>query len=116
VPGNPLLWQDRREFTCAGDYGRYFGGTLLPELRKLPAGSAGDAAGLRPHRSPPQRSSRGPGLIPLPSRPPSARPRGKGVAGVELPDTDLPPFEFPAELADAGTVGLIYDEIDGLNF
>jgi hypothetical protein len=38
------------------------------------------------------------------------------VAGVELPDTDLPPFEFPAELADAGTVGLIYDEIDGLNF
>jgi hypothetical protein len=31
-----LLWQDRREFTCAGDYGRYFGGTLPPELRKLP--------------------------------------------------------------------------------
>ena len=33
-----------------------------------------------------------------------------------VPDTDLPPFEFPAELADADTIGLIYDEIDGLNF
>jgi hypothetical protein len=32
------------------------------------------------------------------------------------PDTDLPPFEFPAELADADTIGVIYDEIDGLNF
>ena len=32
------------------------------------------------------------------------------------PDTDLPPVEFPAELADADTIGLIYDEIDGLNF
>jgi hypothetical protein len=31
-------------------------------------------------------------------------------------DTDLPPVEFPAELADADTIGLIYDEIDGLNF
>jgi hypothetical protein len=29
---------------------------------------------------------------------------------------DLPPVEFPAELADADTIGLIYDEIDGLNF
>jgi hypothetical protein len=32
------------------------------------------------------------------------------------PDSDLPPFEFPDELADADTIGLIYDEIDGLNF
>jgi hypothetical protein len=32
------------------------------------------------------------------------------------PGTDLSPVEFPAELADADTVGLIYDEIDGLNF
>jgi hypothetical protein len=32
------------------------------------------------------------------------------------PDTDLPPFEFPDELAGADTIGLIYDEIDGLNF
>ena len=32
------------------------------------------------------------------------------------PDTDLPPVELPAELADADTIGLIYDEIDGLNF
>ena len=33
-----------------------------------------------------------------------------------VPDTDLPPFEFPADLADADTIGVIYDEIDGLNF
>jgi hypothetical protein len=26
------------------------------------------------------------------------------------------PFEFPAELADADTIGIIYDETDGLNF
>jgi hypothetical protein len=32
------------------------------------------------------------------------------------PDKDLPPVEWPAELADADTIGLIYDEIDGLNF
>ena len=31
-------------------------------------------------------------------------------------DTELPPVEWPAELADADTIGLIYDEIDGLNF
>jgi hypothetical protein len=31
-------------------------------------------------------------------------------------DMDLPPVEWPAELADADTIGLIYDEIDGLNF
>jgi hypothetical protein len=32
------------------------------------------------------------------------------------PDTDLPPVEWPDELAEADTIGLIYDEIDGLNF
>lgn len=32
------------------------------------------------------------------------------------PGVDAPFFEFPAGLADADTVGLIYDEIDGLNF
>jgi hypothetical protein len=31
-------------------------------------------------------------------------------------DTDLPPVEWPAELAEADTIGLVYDEIDGLNF
>jgi hypothetical protein len=31
-------------------------------------------------------------------------------------DTDLPPVEWPDELVDADTIGLIYDEIDGLNF
>ena len=33
-----------------------------------------------------------------------------------VPDADLPAFEFPADLADADTIGVIYDEIDGLNF
>ena len=33
-----------------------------------------------------------------------------------VPDTDVPTVDFPAELADADTIGLIYDEIDGLNF
>jgi hypothetical protein len=33
-----------------------------------------------------------------------------------IPDPVLPPFEFPADLADADTIGVIYDEIDGLNF
>ncbi|GAA3010020.1 hypothetical protein GCM10010519_46420 [Streptomyces lactacystinicus] len=29
---------------------------------------------------------------------------------------DLPAFELPRELADSDTVGVIYDEVDGLNF
>ena len=29
---------------------------------------------------------------------------------------DVPAFQLPPELADAGTIGVIYDEIDGLNF
>ena len=33
-----------------------------------------------------------------------------------LPGLDVPAFELPPELADAGTIGLIYDETDGLNF
>jgi hypothetical protein len=33
-----------------------------------------------------------------------------------LPGVDAPAFRFPADLAAADTVGLIYDEIDGLNF
>ena len=32
------------------------------------------------------------------------------------PGLDLPPVEWPAELAEADTIGLIYDAIDGLNF
>ena len=31
-------------------------------------------------------------------------------------DTGLAPVEWPAELAEADTIGLVYDEIDGLNF
>ena len=33
-----------------------------------------------------------------------------------VPGVDVPAFELPAELADADTIGIIYDEIDGLNF
>ncbi len=36
--------------------------------------------------------------------------------GKRLPDPDFPAFELPPDLADADTVGVIYDEIDGLNF
>ena len=34
----------------------------------------------------------------------------------DIPGVDVPAFQFPPELADAETVGVIYDEIDGLNF
>jgi hypothetical protein len=34
----------------------------------------------------------------------------------QVPDPGVPAAGFPAELADAGTIGVIYDEIDGLNF
>ena len=40
-----------------------------------------------------------------------ARRRPRNLVGV-----DVPAFELPPELADAGTVGIIYDETDGLNF
>ena len=33
-----------------------------------------------------------------------------------LPGVDVPAFEFPPDLADADTIGVIYDETDGLNF
>jgi len=33
-----------------------------------------------------------------------------------LPGVDVPAFEFPPEYADADTIGMIYDETDGLNF
>jgi hypothetical protein len=33
-----------------------------------------------------------------------------------LPGVDAPAFEFPPELADADTIGMIYDQTDGLNF
>ena len=45
----------------------------------------------------------------LARRPARRRPRN-------LPGVDVPAFEFPPELADAGTIGMIYDETDGLNF
>jgi hypothetical protein len=33
-----------------------------------------------------------------------------------VPAVDIPAFKLPAELTDADTVGIIYDETDGLNF
>jgi hypothetical protein len=33
-----------------------------------------------------------------------------------LPGVDAPAFEFPPELANSDTIGMIYDETDGLNF
>jgi hypothetical protein len=33
-----------------------------------------------------------------------------------VPGIDVPAFDLPAELADADTIGIIYDETDGLNF
>ncbi|MEU0964330.1 hypothetical protein ABZ357_02425 [Streptomyces sp. NPDC005917] len=36
--------------------------------------------------------------------------------GRRLPGLDFPFFELPQELADTDTIGVIYDEIDGLNF
>ncbi len=32
------------------------------------------------------------------------------------PGPDVPSFELPSELADSDTVGVIYDQVDGLNF
>ena len=34
----------------------------------------------------------------------------------DIPGVDVPAFQFPPEFADAETIGVIYDEIDGLNF
>ncbi|MFD8784129.1 hypothetical protein [Kitasatospora sp. NPDC059599] len=42
---------------------------------------------------------------------PPGRPRGG-----HLPDHGLPAFELPPALAEADTLGVIYDEVDGLNF
>ncbi|MCX4455312.1 hypothetical protein OG585_22150 [Streptomyces sp. NBC_01340] len=36
--------------------------------------------------------------------------------GRRLPGLDLPFFELPRELAESDTIGVIYDEVDGLNF
>jgi hypothetical protein len=33
-----------------------------------------------------------------------------------IPGVDVPAFQLPPELADADTVGIVYDEIDGLSF
>lgn len=45
----------------------------------------------------------------LAGRPGQPRPRN-------LPGLDVPAFVLPADLADADTIGIIFDETDGLNF
>ncbi|MGH3225270.1 MAG: hypothetical protein ACRDPY_42415 [Streptosporangiaceae bacterium] len=50
----------------------------------------------------------------LAGRPARGRPaRGRPP---DIPGVDVAAFQFPPELADAETIGVIYDEIDGLNF
>jgi hypothetical protein len=44
----------------------------------------------------------------------AARPAGRRPT--DLPGLDTPAVEFPPDLREAGTVGIIYDETDGLNF
>jgi hypothetical protein len=44
----------------------------------------------------------------------AARPARRRPSGI--PGVDVPALKLPAEIADAGTIGIIYDEIDGLNF
>jgi hypothetical protein len=44
----------------------------------------------------------------------AAHPKGRKPRHV--PDTDALAVEFPPDFADADTIGLIYDEFDGLNF
>ena len=38
------------------------------------------------------------------------------VRGGRRPTADVPLFTLPPELADSDTVGIIYDQVDGLNF
>jgi hypothetical protein len=44
----------------------------------------------------------------------AARPARRRPSGI--PGVDVHAFELPAQIADAGTIGVVYDEIDGLNF
>jgi len=87
-------WKQMRADRAA--FIEFFGGDELV----LPPAEAGER--LEAY----QRHRRQAALAALPKR------RKPGNA----PDPDLPAFEFPADLADADTVGVIYDEIDGLNF
>jgi len=65
---------------------------------RLPKPRSGSTPSTGTARKP--RSRRGP---------PARRPSG-------IPGVDVPALKLPAEIADAGTIGVIYDEIDGLNF
>jgi hypothetical protein len=41
---------------------------------------------------------------------------GPDCPGGRRPTADVPLFTLPPELADSDTVGIIYDQVDGLNF
>ena len=42
--------------------------------------------------------------------------RRAAIRPPNIPGVDVPAFQLPPELADADTIGIIYDETDGLNF
>lgn len=46
----------------------------------------------------------------------SALARRSADRPLDAPGANVPTFELPRELASAGTIGIIYDETDGLNF
>jgi hypothetical protein len=87
-------WQQMREYRAA--FVAFFGGDELV----LPPGEAEER--LNAYYRHQQEAA-------LARRPARRRPPN-------LPGLDVPAFEFPPGLRDAGSVGIIYDETDGLNF
>ena len=87
-------WQQMRAERAA--FVEFFGGdeVILP-----PAGAAERMNAFYRHR---QEAA-------LAARPARRRP-------LDIPGVGMPAFELPAEIADAETIGVIYDDIDGLNF
>jgi hypothetical protein len=87
-------WQQMRENRA--EFVEFFGGD---ELVLPPAEAAGRINAYYRHH---QEAA-------LARRPARRRPRN-------LPGLDVPAFELPPGLADADTIGIIFDETDGLNF
>ena len=87
-------WRQMREYRAA--FVAFFGGDELV----LPPGEAEER--LNAYYRHQQEAA-------LARRPARRRPPN-------LPGLDVPAFEFPPGLRDAGSVGIIYDETDGLNF
>ena len=87
-------WQQMREYRAA--FVAFFGGDELV----LPPGEAEERLNAYYRHQQEAALARQPGW----RRPPN------------LPGLDVPAFEFPPDLREAGSVGIIYDETDGLNF